>query len=67
VKVTGATVHYVDSGVDTGAVIDQVEVAIEAGDDEATLHERIKVAERRMLVDAVRRIATELNDGKVQL
>lgn len=67
VSVTGATVHYVDGGVDTGPVIDQVEVAVEAGDDEATLHERIKVVERRMLVDAVHRLATELNDGRVQV
>ncbi|MGN6472572.1 MAG: phosphoribosylglycinamide formyltransferase [Mycobacteriales bacterium] len=67
VTATGATVHFVDSGVDTGPVIDQVEVAVEAGDDEATLHERIKVMERRMLVDAVHRLATELNDGRVQV
>ncbi|HVY11498.1 MAG TPA: phosphoribosylglycinamide formyltransferase [Mycobacteriales bacterium] len=55
---TGATVHYVDSGVDTGPVIDQVRVGIEPGDDESSLHERIKVAERQMLVEAVRRIAS---------
>jgi phosphoribosylglycinamide formyltransferase-1 len=67
VEVTGATVHYVDSGVDTGSVIDQVEVVVEPGDDEAALHERIKVAERRMLVDAVHRLATELNNGRVRL
>ncbi|HWC35014.1 MAG TPA: phosphoribosylglycinamide formyltransferase [Mycobacteriales bacterium] len=66
VDVTGATVHYVDAGVDTGPVIDQVRVAVEPGDDEATLHERIKVAERRMLVDAVHRLARELNNGKVR-
>jgi phosphoribosylglycinamide formyltransferase-1 len=66
VAVTGATVHYVDNGVDTGPVIDQVEVAVEPGDDESSLHERIKHAERRMLVDAVHRLAMELN-GKVQV
>jgi phosphoribosylglycinamide formyltransferase-1 len=60
VTVTGATVHFVDSGVDTGPVIAQVEVPVESGDDETALHERIKVAERRMLVDAVHRLATEL-------
>jgi phosphoribosylglycinamide formyltransferase-1 len=54
---TGATVHYVDSGVDTGQVIDQVRVGIEPGDDESSLHERIKVAERQMLVATVGRMA----------
>lgn len=63
VTVTGATVHYVDSGVDTGPVIAQVEVAVERGDDETTLHERIKVAERQMLVAAVRRLAQEVEVG----
>ena len=66
VDVTGATVHYVDAGVDTGPVIAQIDVPVVAGDDEATLHERIKIAERRMLVDAVHRLATELNNGRVR-
>jgi phosphoribosylglycinamide formyltransferase-1 len=55
-KVTGCTLHVVDAGVDTGPVVAQVAVAVEPGDDEATLHERIKVAERRLLVDWVGRI-----------
>ena len=50
---TGCTVHWVDEGVDTGPVIAQVRVGIEPGDDEATLHERIKVAERDLLVRTV--------------
>ncbi|HVV75587.1 MAG TPA: phosphoribosylglycinamide formyltransferase [Mycobacteriales bacterium] len=66
VRETGATVHYVDSGVDTGPVIEQVTVAVEDGDDESTLHERIKVAERQMLVGAVRRLAAESNNGRVR-
>jgi phosphoribosylglycinamide formyltransferase-1 len=68
-KVTGATVHYVDAGVDTGPVIDQVEVAIDEGDDEQALHDRIKVAERQMLVTTVERMAHSLSQpasGKVQ-
>jgi phosphoribosylglycinamide formyltransferase-1 len=64
---TGATVHYVDAGVDTGQVIDQVTVAVEQDDDEASLHERIKVAERQMLVYTVRRLAQEQNDRRVQV
>lgn len=54
---TGSTVHVVDAGVDTGPVIAQEAVAVLAGDDEAALHERIKVVERRLLVEVVTRIA----------
>jgi phosphoribosylglycinamide formyltransferase-1 len=53
VRVTGATVHLVDAGVDTGPVLDQVAVRVEPSDDEATLHERIKIEERRLLVEVV--------------
>lgn len=70
VKVTGATAHFVDEGIDTGPVIDQVAVRVEDGDDAASLHERIKVAERRMLVDVVGRLARRgwtLNDRQVKL
>ncbi|TCK20422.1 phosphoribosylglycinamide formyltransferase [Pseudonocardia endophytica] len=61
VDVTGATVHVVDAGTDTGPVLDQVPVEVRDGDTEATLHERIKVAERRLLVDVVRRLAGEIH------
>lgn len=54
VKVTGTTVHYVDAGVDTGPVIEQREVPVYPGDDESTLHERIKTVEREMIVDVLR-------------
>lgn len=59
VKVTGCTLHLVDAGVDTGPIIAQAAVPVEPGDDEATLHERIKTVERRLLVDWVGRIARE--------
>lgn len=59
VKVTGATLFVVDAGVDTGPIISQVPVAVEDDDDVESLHERIKTAERAMLVDAVGRIARE--------
>jgi phosphoribosylglycinamide formyltransferase-1 len=59
VKVTGATLFVVDAGVDTGPIVAQATVPVEDDDDVATLHERIKAAERRMLVDAVGRIARE--------
>lgn len=59
VKVTGATLFVVDGGVDTGPIVAQVAVPVEDDDDVESLHERIKVAERQMLVDAVGRIARD--------
>ena len=58
VKVTGCTVHVVDSGVDTGPILAQQVVEVRDGDDEETLHERIKVVERRLLVDVLAALAT---------
>ncbi|WP_249051483.1 phosphoribosylglycinamide formyltransferase [Cellulomonas fimi] len=57
VTVTGCTLHVVDAGVDTGPIVAQAAVAVEPDDDEASLHERIKVVERALLVDWVGRIA----------
>ncbi len=59
VKVTGVTVHFVDAGVDTGPVVAQEAVPVREDDDEASLHERIKVAERRLLVDTVGRLVRD--------
>lgn len=59
VKVTGSTVHLIDGGVDTGPIIAQEAVAVLPGDDEAALHERIKVVERRLLVDVVAGMARD--------
>ena len=53
VKVTGCTVHMVDAGVDTGRIIAQRAVSVQPSDDEATLHERIKVVERELLVQTL--------------
>jgi phosphoribosylglycinamide formyltransferase-1 len=50
VTVTGCTVHLVDHGVDTGPILAQRAVEVRPDDDEATLHERIKVQERDLLV-----------------
>jgi phosphoribosylglycinamide formyltransferase 1 len=58
-KVSGATLFVVDGGVDTGPVVAQRAVPVLDGDDEAALHERIKVEERAMLVDVVGRMARE--------
>ena len=56
-KVTGCTLFVVDGGVDTGPIVDQQEVRVHDDDTVETLHERIKVEERRMLVESVGRMA----------
>jgi phosphoribosylglycinamide formyltransferase-1 len=69
VKVTGATLFVVDAGVDTGPIVAQTAVPVLDDDDEPTLHERIKQAEREMLVAAVGRMAREgftITDRKVR-
>jgi phosphoribosylglycinamide formyltransferase-1 len=69
VKVTGCTLFVVDAGVDTGPIVAQRAVPVEDTDTVEVLHERIKVAERQMLVDAVGRMAREgfsINDRKVR-
>jgi phosphoribosylglycinamide formyltransferase 1 len=58
VKVTGCTVHLVDAGTDTGPILAQQAVPVHDGDDEATLHERIKIVERQLLVDVVAAVVT---------
>lgn len=70
VKVTGVTVMIVDDGVDSGPVVAQRAVEVADGDDEATLHERIKVVERELLVDVVTRMVRDgwsVEDRKVRL
>jgi phosphoribosylglycinamide formyltransferase-1 len=63
VKISGATLFVVDAGVDTGPIVAQTTVEVRREDDEASLHERIKGAERQMLVDTVRRLAQEAEVG----
>jgi phosphoribosylglycinamide formyltransferase-1 len=55
--ITGCTVHWVTSEVDRGPVLAHAEVPILQGDDETSLHERIKREERRLIVDVVQRMA----------
>ena len=57
VKITGCTVHQVDAGVDTGPIIAQEAVRVEPGDDQESLHERIKQQERALLVQTLGGIA----------
>ena len=57
VKVTGCTVHFVDQGIDSGAIIGQETVAVLPGDTATTLHERIQEAERKLYPQAVGALA----------
>jgi phosphoribosylglycinamide formyltransferase-1 len=59
VKVTGSCVHFVTPEVDAGPVICRQEVAIGEGDTEETLHERLKMVEHRLIVEAVSKIIQE--------
>lgn len=63
VKVTGATVHFVDNGMDTGPIIAQRTVDIREDDTEATLLERIHVVEQELLIGTIRLI----REGRVRL
>lgn len=58
-KLTGVTVHLVDVDVDSGPVVAQRAVPVEADDDENRLHERIKTVERGLLAETVGRMARE--------
>lgn len=62
-SVTGATVHIVDAGVDTGPVLAQREVAVANGISESDLHEQIKTIERALIVEVV----SEIAEGKLNL
>ncbi|MDP9822184.1 phosphoribosylglycinamide formyltransferase [Nocardioides massiliensis] len=68
VKVTGATLFVVDAGVDTGPIVAQAVVPVDDDDDVESLHERIKTAERAMLVEAVGRMVRgySITDRKVR-
>ncbi len=69
VKVTGATLFVVDAGVDSGPIVAQTAVPVHDDDDVDALHERIKVAERAMLVETVGRMGREgfaVEDRKVR-
>jgi phosphoribosylglycinamide formyltransferase-1 len=57
VRVTGATVHFVDEGVDSGPIVVQAAVAVRPDDTEATLARRILAAEHRLYPAAVRLFA----------
>jgi phosphoribosylglycinamide formyltransferase-1 len=63
VKVSGATIHVVDEGVDTGPIVLQAAVPVEPGDTEETLAARILVQEHRLYPEAIRLVA----EGRVTI
>jgi phosphoribosylglycinamide formyltransferase 1 len=63
VKFTGCTVHFVDAGIDTGAIIAQRTVPVLDHDNAAVLHERVQVAERELYPEAL----TRLIEGNVKV
>jgi phosphoribosylglycinamide formyltransferase-1 len=70
VKVSGCSLFIVDAGVDAGPIVAQVAVPVADDDDPESLHDRIKVSERLMLVDTVGRMVRDgfsINGRKVRL
>lgn len=61
---SGCTVHYVDAGMDTGAVIMQARVPVEPGDTPETLHARIQVQEHRLYPVAIGRVLADGESGR---
>jgi phosphoribosylglycinamide formyltransferase-1 len=57
---TGTTIHWIDAGVDTGEIIAQEEVEITPSDTEESLHERIKIVERRLYVATLQKLLTDV-------
>jgi len=62
---TGTTIHWVDSGVDTGQIIAQESVEITPSDTEDSLHERIKIVERRLYVETIKNLLPTLESADV--
>jgi phosphoribosylglycinamide formyltransferase-1 len=61
VATTGVTVHWVDEGVDTGPIIAQTSVPIEAGDDEDVLRERVQAVEKPLFVTTIAAMLREMS------
>jgi len=64
VSESGTTIHWVDAGIDTGEVITQAELDIAPGDSEESLHERIKILERSLIVATIEQLLLTMENGK---
>jgi phosphoribosylglycinamide formyltransferase-1 len=60
---TGTTIHWVDAGVDTGEIIAQEELDIRPGESEESLHERIKIVERSLIVATIGQLLSAMENG----
>ena len=65
VSETGTTIHWVDAGIDTGPIIAQEKVKVLPSDTEESLHERIKIVERGLVVATIASLLPQL-DLKIQ-
>lgn len=65
VSETGTTIHWVDAGIDTGPIIAQEKVKVLPSDTEESLHERIKIVERGLIVATIASLLPQL-DLKIQ-
>lgn len=61
--ITGVTVHYVDEGVDTGKVIEQVEIPVFKDDTAETLSKRVLVREHELLVKVLKNLTKHFGGG----
>jgi len=61
---SGTTIHWVDAGVDTGEIIAQAELDIAPDDNEESLHERIKILERSLIVATIHQLLSTMENGR---
>jgi phosphoribosylglycinamide formyltransferase-1 len=61
---TGTTIHWVDAGIDTGEIIAQSELEIFPGENEESLHERIKILERSLIVATIKELLSTMENGR---
>lgn len=64
VKVTGVTVHRVDSGLDSGPILAQAAVAVHEGDTEDSLRARVQHVEKPLFVDTIRQLCTSIEESR---
>jgi phosphoribosylglycinamide formyltransferase 1 len=61
VKISGVTVHWVDEGLDTGPILAQAAVPVEAGDDEDSLRDRIQAIEKPLYVQTISQLSKRID------
>ena len=61
---TGTTIHWIDAGVDTGQIIAQEALDILPGESEESLHERIKILERSLIVATIGQLLATMENER---